>query len=1067
MSKKLILLISFVLLLYPFTTVWADSVQWDNQNGAGDRLWTTATNWTVEGGGAKHRVPTAADYALLDHAYTDDADGPIIQAGMNAVCNWLAYGYNAAPPVEAVLTMTGGTLTVTPYGLDMGWSYSGNYRFDISGGDVNLAADLTVGDWGSSTIAVVNMSGGTITVGEDVEVGAQTDMGHGFFNMSGGTINMINEQQLYIGFYSTSPSIFNITGGTANVYELSIGNTDGDLPNGVGLLKLHGGTINAEDFSMGGGGNSSVDITSGVLIVTTDVTMPNGYLFNPGVDSHANAGSWTGTVSILVDKGLITAYDINSGDIITDDVNYPAEAGLRAVVNVDYGVTNAGKTTISASAVDPNMAWNPTPANGAGGLIPSAVTEISWSAGASATAHDVYFGTDFDDVNTADTTDTTGIYKGTQPLADVNYPVSVIWGKSYYWRIDEKGSTWKGIVWSFATSPAWATEPIPQDGAEDVSPSVVLSWTPGPEAVTHRVYLSTDYDDVNDRLVTPATPGPNSYTPTGLEFSTTYYWAVDEVNLAADINVWPSEVWSFTTADHLVVDDFEGYLNHDAMKAAWNDYWYGPGHTNHGYVFKNTDADFSRDGNSMKFTYENATKHSGVYYGSWATGLVSKLGVGNDWTVGGSKALVLYFIGQPTNSKTVNDRMYLQITDGAATPHTGTLLLPDMNDVQETTLHEWNISLADPAFSSVVKTNIASIRIGFGGTAITQKAPGGKGTMYFDDVQIWPPRCRPDLAAVSDLDDDCTTDMNDLDILAADWLVHDYNFIATAPNDANLIGWWKFDEGSGTVTVDSSIYDNDGNIFEAAWTTGYPGDPCDSALKFDGDGVVSHDLVRCAERVGESPGTYPPELIPETFTISCWTKLDRFVWFSSFVTNGIDSGDDECGFFLYNWGWEGDSGQDFGLAIRTETGMAYVETPNIYETKRWYHLSATYDGNYVNIYVDGLLAEGPADVGGPMRWISADSNNYPGNFVIGSWEDVDYSLHVNGTIDEVRYYNYALSNREIPILAGTYTPGQNVYQPVPSIANITDPEPQLSRKVNFFDFAVMANNWLVGPVLWP
>ena len=218
------------------------------------------------------------------------------------------------------------------------------------------------------------------------------------------------------------------------------------------------------------------------------------------------------------------------------------------------------------------------------------------------------------------------------------------------------------------------------------------------------------------------------------------------------------------------VDDFELYGNSDAMKEAWNDYWYGPGHTNHGYVFNNTDANFSRDGNSMMFTYENATKHGGVYYGSWATGLVSKLPVGNNWTAGGVKALVLYFYGQAGNSKTDYDKMYVKLTDGAA--NTGVVRIPDMNDVQEAQWHEWNIDLADPAFSSVVKTNITTITIGFGGAAGGSAGKGGTGTMYFDDIQLWPPRCRPEIAQpYGDIgNDDCIIDHNDVKIMADEWL---------------------------------------------------------------------------------------------------------------------------------------------------------------------------------------------------------------------------------------------------------------------------------------------------------
>jgi hypothetical protein len=236
---------------------------------------------------------------------------------------------------------------------------------------------------------------------------------------------------------------------------------------------------------------------------------------------------------------------------------------------------------------------------------------------------------------------------------------------------------------------------------------------------------------------------------------------------------------------------------------------------------------------------------------------------------------------------------------------------------------------------------------------------------------------------------------------------------AVSEASADLLGYWKLDENNGTSTADSSGYGNDGIINGAIWTSGKSG----SALAFDG----VDDYVLCAERTGTGPGTYPQELMPEKFTVSCWTKLDNFAYFSSFVGNGIDTGDDECGFFLYNWGWEGENERDFGLAIRTENAMSYVETPNIYETNTWYHLAATYDGTYVNIYVNGSLVTGPADVGGPIRWVSAASGNYPERFAIGVWLDPGYDLWIDGIIDEVTYWDVAMTEVEIKKLAGCST----------------------------------------------
>ncbi|UCF16625.1 MAG: discoidin domain-containing protein, partial [Phycisphaerales bacterium] len=247
-----------------------------------------------------------------------------------------------------------------------------------------------------------------------------------------------------------------------------------------------------------------------------------------------------------------------------------------------------------------------------------------------------------------------------------------------------------------------------------------------------------------------------------------------------------------------------------------------------------------------------------------------------------------------------------------------------------------------------------------------------------------------------------------------------------------LIGYWPLDEGTGTTTLDMSPaeYGFDGTFVGGpVWTDGQFG----KALSFDG----ADDYVLCAERDGTGPGTYPEELMPETFTVSCWTKLDNFAYFSSFVGNGMDTGGDECGFFLYNWGWVGANEQDFGLAIRTETAMSYIETPNIYQTNTWYHLAATYDGANVNVYVDGALVVGPENVGGPIRWISSASGNYPERFAIGVWLDPGYDLWIDGIIDDVGYWDRPLTADEISTI---YAMGEPLALP-PDPALAKDPVP--------------------------
>jgi hypothetical protein len=1029
MSKKLLFLISFVLAMSLAGNVLAADLTWTNNDGAGDRLWSTGTNWSKSG---PARAPIAGDNVYIDNQYTDDGNGPIIQAGINAECSQIDMGGNASVPLEAVLTITDGNLLTTGW-LDMGGYNSGNFRVEMSGGDVNIGGITYVG-YVQDANATINITGGVFRSGGQIGMGYD---GLGRLNISGGA-TVHTDDDLEVGAENFGDGLMNMTSGTVTVedwFDIGCWHADAD---GDGHVNLHGGTIEAHFLSMGGGGVGTMDFTEGTLIVDGDYREGNGFLFDPCSDTPSNTWYvYTGTVGILAKRGLITAYNTQVGDIISDG-NYPSQAGLRSVIKMDYDVSNAGQTTITGDAVDPNLAWDPSPLDGSAGFLAKEVNLISWSPGENAASHDVYIGTNFTDVDNA-TTSSTGIYKQRQALADANYIVSTTWGKTYFWRIDEVNASglpeWKGNIWSFGTDPAWATNPSPGDGDGDVSvTSAILSWDPGPEAVTHQVYFSTDFNDVNDRDpgVRTVVSDPN-YTPGVLELETTYYWAVDEVNNLADVNVWPGQVWEFTTAEYITVDDFDSYTSQTDLWNVWDDYWVnGTGSE----VFIETDPELIYDGNSLKFLYDNTSKK---YTGSRIDADTIDLDAGSDWTGGGVKALWMVFSGEPGNSATAQDRMWVELEDTSS--NTGVVIYDgDPNDVKKEAWSEWHIDLALFDACGVSLSNIDRVHIGFGGAQGGQgKVAGGTGTVYFDRIEVWPPYCRTEMV-LADITGDCDTDIWDLEILGADWLLYDYNFIAAEPCEANLIGWWKFDEGSGTITVDSSAYNNDGNVIDASWTTGYPGDGNDSGLGFDGDGIGFSDRVVIAERDSNNPGTYPAELMPLTFTIACWTKLDSFEYFGAFVMNGVDDGSDESGFHLYNYGYS--DTDNFGLGIRTEAGMYNVETASTYETKTWYHLAATYDdANNVSIYVDGQLAAGPTDVGGPIRWVSADTNSFPDYFTIGVYpygSNMADWFWTDASIDDVRYYNYAMPQGDVVVLAEQVTPGTEVYQPVPSVANITD-----------------------------
>jgi hypothetical protein len=105
------------------------------------------------------------------------------------------------------------------------------------------------------------------------------------------------------------------------------------------------------------------------------------------------------------------------------------------------------------------------------------------------------------------------------------------------------------------TDPDLAYDPSPADEAVDVPRDTALSWTAGRSAATHDLYFGTSFDDVNDAgradprgVLLSQNQMETSYDPSGLlDFGTTWYWRIDEVDAAPDNTVHKGNVWSFTT----------------------------------------------------------------------------------------------------------------------------------------------------------------------------------------------------------------------------------------------------------------------------------------------------------------------------------------------------------------------------------------------------------------------------------------------------------------------------------------------------------------------------------------
>ncbi|MBN1510110.1 MAG: hypothetical protein JW955_24905, partial [Sedimentisphaerales bacterium] len=127
----------------------------------------------------------------------------------------------------------------------------------------------------------------------------------------------------------------------------------------------------------------------------------------------------------------------------------------------------------------------------------------------------------------------------------------------------------------------WAYGPRPRNNDVNTPQILEMKWTAGTRATTHQVYFSEDKDAVaNGEPGSAAYRGQQAvdsttFNPGNLEFGKTYYWRVDEVNPAEADSPWKGAVWTFTTANFIVVDGFEDYVDdvEGRIFQTWIDGW--------------------------------------------------------------------------------------------------------------------------------------------------------------------------------------------------------------------------------------------------------------------------------------------------------------------------------------------------------------------------------------------------------------------------------------------------------------------------------------------------------------
>jgi hypothetical protein len=412
----------------------------------------------------------------------------------------------------------------------------------------------------------------------------------------------------------------------------------------------------------------------------------------------------------------------------------------------------------------------------------------------------------------------------------------------------------------------------------------------------------------------------------------------------------------------------------------------------------------------------------------------------------------------------------------------------DINNLKVESWQEWNIALSSftSANPSLNLKNISQIIIRFG-----DPPAGNDGTVYFDDLVLYPTRCvlaeRASDIAVADyspsgvVPGDCTVNSEELLEMADTWLSTDNVIPTKDPCDVNLVIYYRLDEGDGNMVYpDPAGRLNDPNIWRGTtWNDsqdrnsvdlistdhapGIGGTGCAYVNGLDGCRINCGTMGQAGLGIGLGPGD------TTSITVSLWIKsLGQRTWDGYLREKAL-------GLIGKRGGWTDstvvwfmgltETGASAFLASRT--GTTYTNGGFLPFVGQWVHVAATYpnfsaDTNDPNLYTTIYLNGGPIASNTDFHYTHGSDPN----ILLSIGNTMDEAAWPGspecfwGYIDEVRIYDRVLEPNEIAYLADP-TPDDGVLQiPIPSSAEIYKEEPEGQRVVNFRDFAMIASLWL-------
>ena len=555
------------------------------------------------------------------------------------------------------------------------------------------------------------------------------------------------------------------------------------------------------------------------------------------------------------------------------------------------------------------------------------------------------------------------------------------------WDVNLAGSQFTGVnvQWK-GLSPGppipTASTPSPTHTAIDIHPNVTFSWVG--EDVSDPTYFMNigTTPDCNDVLFNHSVGSSTNYFADSiLDNNTSYCWRIDIMDGG---KTYLGDVWEFTTSDGtLWVDDFFDYADTNDLLATWQPV----GGAVIAYEPLTNIVSLNYDNTEFPFTSEVARSFSPPV----------------DWHE--LSTLNLSMLGRSVNSV---EPVFVTLTDGILSH---TIQLPDVSTLQEKIWQGATVQLIDFAEQGLDLSSITAMTIGLG-----SGSAGGTGTVYFNDVVLYPPRCLAQYAAAADLTRDCNVDLDDLIIMAEVWLDRDFTVFAVAPPAP--VASYAFEETTGYIA-----FDGQGS-----------GHATITPVTADGFWNAAGQSNRCLLLADPNlEVTFPAEVfaaISSAATISLWIHGE-----AAMVPDPIETVELLAGTApvqAHNWD-----------RLRWD-----IVSSDQYEGWNHYALVKDDNENKLQIYVNGILVAQKLDASGVL------SGALAGQTILSLTAGLEVAPV---KVDELQIYNVALSQAEIVHLAKG-TSGQ-VVQPIGPILTHADIAGH-DGVVNLPDLAQLAMTWL-------